>query len=44
MNSVGNKFVKIPKILRNKMVISHVNSNKKAKLKGLFSGGSLSYN
>ena len=36
MNSAGNNFVKIPKILRKKMPNSQVNSNKKVKLKSFF--------
>ena len=37
MNIVENKSVKIPKNMKNRMLISHVNNNERAKLKGLFS-------
>ena len=37
MNSVENKSVKISKNIKNRMLIPHVNNNKRAKLKGFFS-------
>ena len=36
MNSVEIKSVKIPKNMKNRMLIPHVNNNKSEKLKGLF--------
>ena len=37
MNSVENKSMKIPKNMKNRMLIPHVSNNKIEKLKGLFS-------
>ena len=43
MNSVENKFLKIPKNMKNRILIPHVNNNRKAKLKDIFSDRRISF-
>ena len=43
MNSVQNKSVKIPKNMKNRILISRVNNNKRTKLKGFFSDRRISF-
>ena len=44
MNSLENKFVEIPKNIKNRMLIPHVNNNNKTgKLKGLLSNRRISF-
>ena len=43
MNNVEHKSVKIPKNMKNIMLIPRVNNNKRAKLKGLFSDRRISF-
>ena len=43
MNSVEKNSVKIPKNMKNRMLIPSVNNNKRAKLKGLFSDRRISF-
>ena len=43
MNSVEKNYVKIPKNMKNRMLIPHVNNNKSARLKGHFSDRRISF-
>ena len=43
MNSVESKSVQIPRNMKNRILIPYVNNNKRAKLKGLFSDGRISF-
>ena len=43
MNSVENKSVKIPKNMKNRMLIPRVNGHERAKSKGLFSDRRISF-
>ena len=43
MNSVEKKSVKIPKNMKNRMLIPHANNSKREKLKGLFSDRRISF-
>ena len=43
MNIVEKKSVKIPKNMKNRTLIPHVNNNKRAKLKGPFSDRRISF-
>ena len=43
MNSAENKSVKIPKNMKNRMLIPRVNNNKRAKVKGLTSDRIISF-
>ena len=36
MNSAGNQSVKVPENMKNRILIPHVNNNKRAEWKGIF--------